>query len=249
MSVLSLCLPYYKNPRMLAEQFRIWAAYPPDLKDQIEIVLVDDGSPAELAAMTVPPPENLPPLRIYRVLVDIPWHQHGARNLAAHEALGPWLFLTDMDHVLPADSLRALLARIATGKDAIYTFQRLDAPDLRPTINERGNLKPHCNTFALTKARYWRVGGYDEDCVGYGTDGYFRRRLFVKQPATHLATVPIIRYPREVIADASGSQPGMDPKAFRNAGRRRAETARRLAAKARTGKGPSVLAFPWERVR
>jgi len=248
MSTLSLCLPFYKNPIMLAAQYAVWASYSDTMKDQIEIVLVDDGSPADVAALTVPRPDGLPTLRIYRVLVDIPWHQHGARNLAATEALGPWLFLTDMDHVLPVESLRQVLAIVETGTDAVYTFQRLDAPDLRPTQNERGNLKPHCNTFLMTKARFWKVGGYDEDCVGYGTDGYFRHRLYRKGPAIHLAHVPVIRYPREVIADASGSQPGMDPKAFRNAGRRKAETAQRLARKHAKGLGPTVLAFPWERV-
>ncbi len=246
MTQLSLCLPYYKNPGMLAEQYRVWSGYPPELKDQMEVVLVDDGSPAKQAPAIVLRPEGLPALRIYRVLVDLPWHQHGARNLAAREAIGEWLFLTDMDHVLPAESLRRLLALLPAQEHVFYTFARLDAPDLRPTRNERGELKPHVNTFAITKARFWQIGGYDEDCVGYGTDSYFRQRLKAACPARHLENIPIIRYPREVIADASGSQPGMDPRAFRNAGRRPGETQRNLARKGH--RRPTVLKFPWERV-
>lgn len=242
---LSFCLPYYKNPGMLAEQYRTWAGYQEVLKEQIEIVLVDDGSPEGKAAVGVERPDGLPALRIYRVLVDIPWHQHGARNLAAKEADGPWLFLTDMDHVLPTESLRRLLSRLRG--DVVYTFRRLDAPDLTPKM-QHGQEHPHCNTFALTKARYWTVGGYDEDAVGYGTDGYFRQRLFGTSPAIHLQDVPIVRYPREVIPDASTSAPGIDPRAFRNAGRRTAESKRALALKRQRGEGPKVLAFPWERV-
>jgi hypothetical protein len=231
---------------MLAEQFRVWAGYPAALKDQIEIVLVDDGSPEP--ARDVSRPDGLPVLRIYRVLVDRPWHQHGARNLAAREAVAPWLLLTDMDHVLPAASLASLLDVIdRASPNDVFTFHRLDAPQLSPTLNDRGEWKPHVNTYALRRAKFWRIGGYDEDAVGYGTDSYFRRRLYAEGPATHLADVPIIRYPREVIADASTCAPGIDPRALRNAGRRSAETKARLREKAFRGERPKVLDFPWER--
>lgn len=248
MSDLSLCLPFYRNPLMLAEQFRVWSAYPEDLKAQIEIVLVDDGSPEP--ALEVPRPDGLPPLRIYRVLKDIPWHQHGARNLAAKEAAGPWLLLTDMDHVVPAESLRDLFTVLAcAGRADVFTFFRRDAPHGVPTTDGRGQLKPHVNTFALRKDHFWKVGGYDEDCVGYGTDGYFRARLNAASIRRHLAGIPILRYPREVIPDASGSAPDVDPRAFRNAGRRPVETLRNLARKRARGEcAPKTLAFAWERV-
>jgi hypothetical protein len=243
---LSFAIPFYRNSFMLAEQYRIWSAYPSELKAAIEVVLVDDCSPEP--ALDVPRPDGLPPLRIFRALKDIPWHQHGARNLAAREALGLWLFLTDMDHVLPAESLRALLAVLDAAKpSAVFTFFRRDAPSLTPTRNERGQLKPHVNTFAMRKDWFWKVGGYDEDCVGYGTDGYFRTRLHAAGRATHLKDIFIVRYPREVIADASSFKAGMDPRAFRNAGRRQAETRRRMARKGPRGK-PTVLNFSWERV-
>lgn len=244
---LSLCLPFYRNGDMLAEQYRIWAAYPDDLKQDVEIVLVDDGSPSPAA--DVLRPDGLPTLRIYRVLTDIPWHQHGARNLAAHEAEGVWLLLTDMDHVLPAASLRELLSILPSARPSdVFTFYRLDAPDLKPTVNEHGRLKPHVNTFAIRKELYWRIGGYDEDLIGYGTDGFFRKRLYAVAHARHLAGIPIIRYSREVIADASGSRPGMDPRAFRDKGRRGDHNRRVRVRKAKTHEGPAVLTFPWERI-
>lgn len=249
MTQLSLCLPYYKNQAMLLEQFRTWSGYPEDLKRHLEILLVDDGSPAEVSAMSVPRPEGMPALRLYRVLVDLPWHQHGCRNLAAREAVSPWLLLTDMDHVLPAGSLRDLFTVLpSAGRTDVFTFNRLDAPKLAPTRDAQGNIKPHVNTFAIRKDHFWSIGGYDEDCVGYGTDGYFRNRMNPVSNRRHLAGISVIRYPREVIADASSSQSGVDPRAFRNAGRRSAETQRRLAEKRLTGEGPKILAFPWERV-
>ena len=245
---LALCVPYYKNPGMLAEQYRLWAGYPEAAKAALEVVLVDDGSPSP--ALDVPRPDGLPALRIYRVLEDIAWHQHGARNLAAKEATAPWLLLTDMDHQLPSYTLEAILP-LTQRADAssVYTFHRVDAPDLRPTMNDRGQLKPHVNSFLLTKAHYWRVGGYDEDCVGYGTDSYFRTRLKAASRMKHLSDLHLIRVPREVVPDASGSAPGVDPREFRNRGRRQAETQRRLALKRAQGiRTPTVLAFTWEQV-
>jgi len=236
--LLSLCLPFYTNSGMLAEQYRMWASYPPEITAQIEIVIVDDCSPD--AAIDVPRPEGLPRLRIYRVLEDRPWHQHGARNLAADRAEGQWLLMTDMDHVVPAASLSLLLSyvRDAHPQD-VFTFHRLDAPDLRPKRNERGELHPHVNTFALTREYYWTIGGYDERWCGfYGTDGYFRKRLFAYAPPRHLEDVPIVRYAREVIPDAS-------TRADREAGRRRAERGPIMEA-VQTDRRPAVLQFPWE---
>src|SRR4051812_27854987 len=110
MNRLSFVMPYYDNPVMLAHQYSVWASYPERLKKRIEIVIVDDGSQSEPAS-NVLRIDNLPSLSIYRVLIDKPWNQHGARNLGAKLAEGPWLFLTDMDHVLPSESLEHLLER------------------------------------------------------------------------------------------------------------------------------------------
>ena len=248
MTRLSLVVPYYKNPLMLAHQYATWAAYPEPVKAELEVVVVDDGSPQPAA--DVPRPEGLPSLRLYRVLEDRPWHQHGARNLGAHEATGPWLFLTDIDHLLPAHSLAAVLNLIRLADpQTVYTFFRVDAPLLQPTRNDRGELKPHVNTFLMTKAHYWRVGGYDEACVGYGTDSYFRRRLRAAGRMRHLEDIRIIRVPREVIPDASSYEPGVNPRVLRNRGRRTAETQRNLARQARRHLGPLTLDFPWERVQ
>lgn len=224
---------------MLAIQYREWAAYPPDLKALIEILVVDDGSPTSPAA-DVPRPEGLPPFCLFRFETDIPWHQHAARNLGADRATGYWVFLSDMDHVLPAASLRKLLENVADRYDVVYTFPRLDAPDLTPKL-QNGKPHPHCNTFALRRSRFWDVGGYDEDLVGYGTDGYFRKRLWAKSLDVHLHDVPVVRYSRDVQPDAS-------TRADRDAARRRRENERIIAEKAASGAGPTVLATPWVQV-
>lgn len=233
---LSIVQPYYRNPGMLAHQYALWASYPAALKAQIEIVLVDDGSPEPAA--DVPRPAGLPPLRIYRVLEDRLWHQHGARNLGATVAASSWLFMTDMDHELPTASLEALLRATASAGDRVFTFHRLDAPNLTPKLLH-GAPHPHQNTFAVTKTRYWAAGGYDEDLCGfYGTDGYFLRRMVIGAEIVHLLDAPVVRYPREVIPDASTRA---DREAGRRPGDRQAVMSRR-----QPDVPPRVLQFPWE---
>lgn len=238
MTRLSLVMPYYRNPGMLAHQYAVWADYPAPVKTQIEIVLVDDGSPDP--AMDVPRPAGLPSLRIFRVLEDRLWHQHGARNLGAHQAAGPWLLMTDMDHVVPAESLAQLLSIVTAARDSFFTFHRLDAPDLTPKLLH-GQPHPHQNTFAVRKTRYWAAGGYDEDLCGfYGTDGYFLQRLVRGAEITHLTDVPVVRYSRDVIPDAS-------TRADREAGRRRGER-QAVLSRRQQGAPTPVLQFPWARV-
>jgi glycosyltransferase involved in cell wall biosynthesis len=226
---------------MLARQYEIWAAYPEKLKDKIDVVLVDDGS--SQAAVNVERPLGLPDLQIWRVLIDKPWNQHGARNLGAQTARGPWLFLTDMDHIMPTESLDALLS--LDRPSVIYTFHRIDIDTMQPTTRPDGTCKPHPNTFAMTKKLYWRIGGYDEDYCGiYGTDGLFKSRARECAKFRHLHNVPILRVPRSYIADASTTT--LARKEGRPDG---AKDAVRAAKRARGEENiVKTLQFPYEQV-
>lgn len=242
MSHLTLVMPYYKNPSMLALHYETWRRFPDSLKSAMDVVIVDDGSPVERADY-VPIPPDVPNVSIYRVMEDRPWHQHGARNLGAHVARGPWLLLTDMDHLLTEINLRNLL--LFDNERVYYTLNRLDAPHLKPTLDKDGMPKPHPNSFVMTKKLYWKVGGYDEDYCGiYGTDGLFRSRLNKTAPKIHLPTVSLIRYPRDVVHDASTRyvlrKEGRDFMAKRSVATR----------KAMEGRADKIvtLNFPWERI-
>lgn len=203
---LTIVMPYYDNPGMLEHHYNHWKSPAFDrLRDWFDVVIVDDGSPGTPAA-TVDRPTGLP-VTIYRVLIDRLWHQHAARNIGAHHAKGPWLFMTDMDHMLPAGSMRRIIG--IKNANAAYTFHRLDAlddgfnPRTIPKL-KNGQPHPHVNTFLIRKDRYWEIGGYDEDYCGfYGTDGHFRKRMWHVLTRVHLDGVPVVRYPREIIPDSS----------------------------------------------
>jgi len=245
MKKVSLVMPYYDNPQMLAVHYETWRAYDPVLKDKLEIVIVDDGSP-NTAAAEVARPEELPRLKIYRVTVDLPWHQHAARNIGAFRAHSPWLLLTDIDHLLPETSFANLLKYNDAG--CVYTFARLDAPDLRPKLHPvTGEPHPHPNSFAMTKELYWQVGGYDEDYCGvYGTDGLFRSRLYAAGHRVHLNDVPLVRYSREVLADASTvslpRKDGREPGAKKAVAERKKRDG--TIGKTKTLSMPYIKAFP-----
>lgn len=241
MRALTLVYAYYDNPAMLARQYETWRGYPEWYRRRIKIVIVDDGSP-RWPALEVARPAGLPTLELYRVAVDIPWHQDGARNLGAHVATG-WLFLSDMDHVLPAESLPAVW-RIASERK-FYTFDRWDAATDAPMLDAAGNPKPHPNTYLLHHDLYWEAGGYDESFCGvYGTDGAFRRQLLGVGAWRHLSGVRIVRYSRDVIPDASTTN--YDRKEYGGNAAKLAAHARKQAAGLQ---GKIVtLDFEWDRV-
>jgi hypothetical protein len=236
---LTLVIPYWNNPEMLTLQYAGWRGWAEKRKARLRVVLVDDGSQIAPAA-TVARPGGLPELEIYRVTEDRPWHQHGARNLGAHVAPEGWLLLTDMDHVLTDEAARGLFKRLdRLDQSRAYMLDRIEADTGERTLNDRGQPKPHPNSFVMTRAKYWEVGGYDEDLCGhYGTDAAFRGRLGPLQ----VLPVPLTRYWRDIVPDASTvglpRKEGREPGAIKKI----------IAAKAQRGEGPKVLDFPWERV-
>ena len=234
------------NPGMLAEHYRLWARWPQSLKARVEVVVVDDASPTG-AAIDVPRPDGLPQLSIYRVKVDQPWHQDGARNLAADRAAAPWLLLTDMDHALSQQAAAQLLDLIdhrLVEVGSIYTLHRVDA---RTGWTVRGKWlrpKPHPNSFVLARDTFWHIGGYDEDLCGlYGTDTAFRWRAFARAQRRHLGQIALRRYGRGVVRDAATTT------LIRKEARNDAALAARIAEKRQRGVDQvvPVLTFEWSR--
>lgn len=230
----TICLAYYMNPGMLCEWYKHLARLGSDLKANMNLIVVDDGSPKGPAF----PPVNClgVPVSIYRMKIDIPWNQDACRNLAASRADTPWLLLTDMDH-LPSEELLRYLIYHKMDPRVAYTFTRVTAPNLTP-------YKPHPNSYFMTKDLYFESGGYDERYAGiYGTDGEFKRR--VQQTAVLMKQLdePLIRYPREVIADASTTT--LPRKSEQNDDRK---IWKRVEIKRSGDPTPQHFLTPWERV-
>ncbi len=237
--MLTLVMPYYDNPDMLRLHYEQWATWNDDLISEVAFVIVDDGSPNSPALNVVRP--RWLPISIYRVLEDRPWHQHAARNLGAHVAEDGWLLMTDMDHMLergPAEGIVDRIDRLRLNPGHAYMLHRIEASTREPTRHpQTGNPKPHPNSFLLTKKLYWKIGGYDEDYCGiYGTDALFRKRL--SEQLDYLE-VPLVRYHREIVPDASTRTLARKEDTTRKTRRKRVDALKL--------KDPTIktLAFPW----
>jgi len=247
--MITIINPYYDNPSMLIRQFRQWGSYSHDILRRLRVIVVDDCSPnhpAEDAVAIINHYLNVAltgfQFRLYRIKVNVRWNWLVCRNLGAMEAdEGSWLLLTDIDHLVPDDTMNYLWWGVENGKfnkKRFYLFNRVDAPNLTP-------YKRHPNSYFMHRDLYWKIGGYDEEFSGnYGTDGMYRRRAVATAGEGRPLDVPLIRYPREVIPDASTTEftrkEGRDPAALSNIRRRK-----RLAGRIDDIK---ILSFPWERL-
>jgi glycosyltransferase involved in cell wall biosynthesis len=196
---LTICLPYYRNAGQLELQFERIRSMSHDVLSRIAVIVVDDGSPDGDAKGW----DIGCPLAIFKIGVDVRWNQDAARNIAAHHAETPWLLLTDIDHLIPQDTVARLVMH-KLRKDYVYRFARTTLERTQDGLIETTPYKPHPNSWGVTKQMYWRTGGYDERFAGfYGTDADFRDRL--RDVCTDFITLPehLVRVPRETQADAS----------------------------------------------
>ena len=191
---IALVFAYYDNPSMLELQWKQIAGYSSAVRRRIEVIVVDDASPHS-PAVSVPRPKSLPDHQVYRISHDIPWNQDAARNIGAHEAGAPWLLLTDIDHVVPEETLRGLLD---LNKDpaVFYTLGRTK-------FFTEDVCEPHPNSYVMTRDLYWAIGGHDEDYAGiYGKDYLFRKRALKKSREVHLSALRLARVGTTSIPDA-----------------------------------------------
>ena len=251
--MITMIVPYYRQPRMLEKQFETMAQYRQHIGLDLQVIVVDDCSPEPAVDVYLSAfwSRDIPNIQIYRVLKDIPWNRSMARNLGSHVATTKWLLHVDTDHILPPASADALVAQLKTFRPTEwYKFRRFRVgkaddtrnKDLIPRHVEFGEIKPHVDSFLCTKDLYWQVGGYDPDYAGcLGGGGAFLRQL--KKAGKECMAPPNIHlhvYTRDKVPDSSIFTLNRDTSEY---GRRRRE-------KERAGKTKVVnpIRYPWERV-
>lgn len=246
MREFTLIMPYYVNPGMLANQVAHLAMLPPDITSALHLIIADDGSPerpaSEYKRGLVACLYDLASFQLFRVDVDIRWNWLTCRNIGAHHATTDWLLMTDIDHLLPEKTARRIIEGPLDEKCA-YRFNRVDAPDMTPSLDRHGKHKPHPNTWLMTKQLFDRVGGYDERFSGYyGTDGMFARRVEAAARGVIILPEKMIRVPRDVVPDASTTRYGRKEQQDR-------EGVARIRAQIEREGGPTKrLSFPYHRV-
>jgi len=189
---LSIVVAVYQSYGAVERQIKYWRSL--DLPDDIEFVLVDDGSNPPHAMY------GLKNLTIHYTDDKRPWTQGLARNAGVRIAQGEYVLCTDIDHILSKEAImasyefhgdRMIFPRylaildengILTQDNEILDDYGLDMKKLK---TKRGLYASyHGNTYTIRKSTFERLGGNPEKACTYGhhavskkgEDSYFNRR-------------------------------------------------------------------------
>ena len=144
---------------------------------------------------------------MFRVAFDKPWNQDAARNIGAFEARGEYLLLTDIDHVIPEETLKDLMT--LEDERTVYTLAR--KAHFSETV-----IASHVNSYVMARTLYWSIGGYDEEFWGtYGSDRLFRNRVRRVAPIVELTGSRLELVTRGSIADAKNVSFSRRPSLWR----------------------------------
>jgi len=192
---LSIVIPVLDSHRVVRRQLLHFSRMHP--MQDVELILVDDGSDPPLKPLlgTQMPLD----VRIHQTHDTRPWTWALARNAGARLAMGEYLLMTDIDHILTDEAIE-----FVRGFDGLKVqFQREFG-----VLDERGALKqdrallasyglvpgktlkvgPLPNNFAMRRDLFWDLGGYREDLVEkpypQGEDRAFRSRWRTYQKET-----------------------------------------------------------------
>lgn len=230
---ITLIVPYYENPKFLARHYdRHWRdGVSWHMDDMLSVIVVDDGSPQFPAQYVLSCPKRpTMNVRLFRIEVDVRWNWLAARNIGFKHADTDWCLVTDMDHVVPPETLRSCIYGQHDPK-VVYGFSRQE--------HTGHPIAPHPNSWFLTKELFWKIGGYDESFSGYyGTDGEWRRRVREHAPI-HILTDPLIRY--EYHGDSSTTH-------YKRKQAIDANVSRIIKAR-KKGWKPKTLSFPYREVQ
>jgi len=171
-------MPYYNSANMISIQTELWKTYSDDVKQNVKIILVDDGSAEDQKLSKLLPRDTGMTVELYEVLEDIPWNECGANNLGLHVCSSTWVLRNDFDYLIPKHTMDIVLHR-QLDPNVFYLFpaRYWSGPGQPPT--PEGGLPVGPNIFLMTKDLFWRAGGYDEDFIGHhGSDMIFRWQLY-----------------------------------------------------------------------
>lgn len=252
---VTMIVPYYRQPGMLAKQHEAWTAYSKEAKEFFRFIVVDDGSPQPDDAFTALRQcgyeSMLDGLSLYLIDKDVPWNRGMARNLGTHMAETDWVLHVDTDHVLNEHSAEALMRVWENVRsNHWYRFSRFrvgaaDETRKKDKANPHATfcpIHPHIDSYLCTKKAYWKAGGYNEDFSGVlGGGSPFLKEMEIANGPSLLIEFPLWVYTRHAVVDSSEHTLPRDPEAF-------ARRKREIMAKRGSLRGHDPLRLPWHKV-
>lgn len=194
--MISIVIGYYRQPDALDWQIQGLEKLS---RFAFELIVVDDGSGDDFAAKRLE--DSSLSGKLVTVLRDVSWNIPGARNWGMAIASNANCLRTDIDH-RPTAATMAALVEAPPLKGQAWRFRRID--------ENHQPMKPHTDSYFLSRADYWSVGGYDERLSGaYGQNArdFFARaetKLSVRETPLVLETNPNLKSPggsRNLIAN------------------------------------------------
>lgn len=243
---ITITMPYYEAPDMLRTHLGYWRLYPKWVKESISVILVDDGSFTFPARSVLDQIGDIGfPIQLYRIKENIPWNHGGARNLAFTHAPEGWCVLTDIDHVLPLESMCSLLT-LSLSENKVYVPSRY----LMKGALDWEEIEPHSDSFILTREMFWEVGGYDEQFSGYwnGVSQLFRKNLYKAfSEAVVVDSIHFLLFLNDVVKDANVTEWGRAKSEYDIHNNQKLLKKRNKLLK-QDYKPKNHLQFDWERV-
>jgi glycosyltransferase involved in cell wall biosynthesis len=196
---LSLIVPVLNSHEIVRRQFKHFDKM--DLSDDVEIILVDDGSDPPILETLMEfssEPEVLClsahlSVSIIETNDSRPWTWALARNKGARIAKGEYLLMFDLDYIISEDAIKSCLEFEGEYRGFRREFGVLDKDgNFIQTVDElvkwgwpaqryaeRGfQLPPHPNDFLIRKDKFFEMGMYREDLVEkkypQGEDRHFK---------------------------------------------------------------------------
>lgn len=154
--MISCNITYYNEPKWL----KYWYVLVKHLNDtgcDVRLNVADDGSmrqPAEEFFNKHAPTDSM---RLFRVIDDIGFNSHGARNLLMKQTETDWNLNSDIDRRYPHETLiKASRGDLEFDKGNYYALTEMirASPDGYSV-----------NDYIVHRKDFWKTGGYDEEFV------------------------------------------------------------------------------------
>ncbi len=254
--LITLVLPFYRQPNMLLKQLETWDAYA-DTRSAFDFIVVDDGSPESAEdAMDGFWTDDGPWVSLYRIDKDVPWNRGMARNLGTKMATTPWVLHVDTDHVLTAQNAANLLVTIRSMVGAVpkwfrFARRRIGAADetrKKDKVDPKATdvrIHPHIDSYLTTPEAFWKAGGYNtrfSGILGGGTP-FLKEMERVNGEPGLLEGTELHVHTRHSVPDSSEHTLPRDPEAFK---RRKREIMAKYGTLRADPK--EALPLPWHKV-
>jgi len=156
--MIEILVPYYRNFNMLKFQIKNWKSWSYEIRKDINIIIVDDGSPEPLDSNKLKC-ENMLNLLLYRIKENIPWNIAGAKNLLADQCESEWFLMHDIDYVVPYKAINKILKLDMSNQKIYYNFHVENI-----TIPKRRRISKIA--MLMNRETFWSVGGFNEALSG-----------------------------------------------------------------------------------